>query len=239
MLFISICLITNSCGGQTNKITDSMQKDINRLLPAGEVMVDVMDSINQNQRQQELMQKFQTAVQQNYDWFVDYMKTVPTGQPMPYHKNLGLTESEYAEMQSSFNDVELFSSGKEKVTIQKENNIIQFKASGKLELLNYLKIDLNNNIVTFLNYQLSFSNTANITTETNALKSKWKGYNWKMEEPKDIDWESIKDLQTINIKQYKFTLGQLKKNNKTWLYLKGREIEKGENQVNFELSIIF
>lgn len=216
-----------------------MQKDINRLLPAGEVMVDVMDSINQNQRQQELMQKFQTAVQQNYDWFVDYMKTVPTGQPMPYHKNLGLTESEYAEMQSSFNDVELFSSGKEKVTIQKENNIIQFKASGKLELLNYLKIDLNNNIVTFLNYQLSFSNTANITTETNALKSKWKGYNWKMEEPKDIDWESIKDLQTINIKQYKFTLGQLKKNNKTWLYLKGREIEKGENQVNFELSIIF
>lgn len=239
ILFAIICLLTNNCSCQTNKIADSMQKDINRLLPTGEVMVDIMDSINQNLRQQELMQKFQTAVQQNYDWFVDYMKTVPAGQPMPYHKNLGLTESEYDEMQSHLNDIELSSSGKEKIIIQKDNNVIEFKANGKLQLLNYLKIDLNKNIVIFLNNQLPFTDTANITTETNALKSKWKGYNWRMEEPTDLDFENIKNLQTVDIKQYKFTLGQLEKNNKTWLYLKGREFNNGEYQVNFEISVVF
>lgn len=242
-LFIGLLLLANCSSSQpTDKrplITGNITTDVNNLLPEGKVQVDVMDGIKQNPRQEELTKKFQTGIQQNYEWFVDYMKTVPEGEPMPYHKNLGLAESEYKELQGYMNDIELVSSGKSDITIKKNKNIIEFTASGKLQLLEAVKIDLSKNIVVVGEYELPFSDTANITTDTNGLKSKWKGYTWKLEEPKDMDLNALKNLQSLKAKQYKFTIGRLDKTGKTFISIKGQEIENGAKQVSFELPLIF
>jgi hypothetical protein len=41
------------------------------------------------------------------------------------------------------------------------------------------------------------------------------------------------------MKQYKLTIGKLDKNGKTYLSLKGREIENGARTVNFEIPVQF
>jgi hypothetical protein len=230
-----------SCGNsQTHQQRQAISSDINNFLPNGTITVNVMDGIKQNKRQEELLKKFQEGIQQNYEWFVDYMQTVPNGQPMPYHPNLGLTEKEYKELQGFMNDIELVSSGKTDITIINTNNIIEFKTDDeKLKLLEYVRIDLTRNVVTIGEYELPFSDTVNITDDKNALKSQWKGYTWKLEEPKDIDLNTLKDLETLRMKQYKFTIGHLDKNDKTFMLIKGQEIENGVKQVSFELPLIF
>ena len=71
-------------------ITGDRNTDLSNLLLPGKKSADVMDGMKQDVRQEELTKKFQAGVQQNYEWFVEYLKTVPEGQPMPYHVNLGI-----------------------------------------------------------------------------------------------------------------------------------------------------
>lgn len=93
--------------------------------------------------------------------------------------------------------------------------------------------------MTYGQYKMPFSDTINITTDKNGLRTKWKGYSWEFEEPKDIDISDLTDLESLSIKQYKFTIGRLEKDGKTFMSLKGREIEDGVKIVDFELPVRF
>lgn len=220
-------------------ISGDIKQDLNNLLPEGKVTVDIMDGVKQNKRQEELTKKFQEGIKSKYSWFVEFMKTIPQGEPMPYHPNLNLTKEEYIELQGYMNDIELVSSGKADLIIKKKGNIIEFTGSGKLEVFNSVKINLKNNTVKFDDKELAFSDSLNVTTDKNGLKSKWKGYSWRFEEPKDLDVEALNDLPNLNAKQYKLTIGQLEKNGKIYLSIKGREFEYGAQTINFEIPVLF
>ena len=62
-----------------------------------------------------------------------------------------------------------------------------FRSTGKLSDFDSLKIDLKNNVVIFGQYEMNFVDTINVNDEKNGLRSKWKGYTWKYEEPDDFD----------------------------------------------------
>lgn len=66
-----------------------------------------------------------------------------------------------------------------------------------------------------------------------------KGFNWKLEEPNDLDPEQFKDLKNLTVKLYKVTLGRLEKNGKTFFQLQGKEFVKGEMKVNFDIPLVF
>ena len=68
---------------------------------------------------------------------------------------------------------------------------------------------MKHNIVLFGRLKLSFSDTLNITSEKNALKSSWTGYSWVLEEPKDFDPDKLKGLNALKMKQYKLNIGKL------------------------------
>ncbi len=244
ILLISLLLLSGHSFSQTHQqqqtTTREIKNNLNNLLPNGKIVADVMTSVKQSKRREELSEKSLAGIQQNYEWFIDYMKSYPDGKPKPYHPNLGVTEDEYKELQSLLSDIEFVSSLNSHITIKRKNNIIEFEADNKsLKLLEYVKIDLLKNIVTIGEYELSFSDTINITDDKNGLKSKWKGYVWKLEEPQGIDFDALKDLQSLKTKQYKFTIGRLEKNNKTFMSIKGQEVENGVSKVNFELPLIF
>lgn len=244
-LYIFILLIfLTSCGNSQppnsqNKLTGNIQSDLKILLPNKQVNADIMDGVLQNPRQVELTKKFQSAIQKNYDWFLEYMKTIPEGQPMPYHEKLGLTKEEYAELMDFMNNVEVVSSGKEDIIIEVKDDFIRFKSKNRLTSLDSLTIDLKNNIVSFGRYKMPFADTLNITTDKNGLKSRWTGYSWKFEEPKNLDINALKDLSSLTMIQYKFTIGRLEKNGKTYMSLKGREVEEGAKTIDFELPVQF
>jgi hypothetical protein len=241
---ITLLFFLTSCGNSqtTNsktKLTGNIQADLKILLPDSKVKADIMDGIFQNPRQAELTKKLQAAIKDNYDWFLEYMKTVPEGEPMPYNAKLGLTKEEYAELLGLMDNVEVVSTGKEEIIIETKNDVIRFKSKNKLADFDSLSIDLKNNVVTFGQFKMTFADTLNITTEKNGLKSKWAGYSWKFEEPENLDIGDFKDLSTLKIKQYKFTIGRLEKNGKTYMSLKAQEVEDGEKTVDFELPVQF
>ena len=222
-----------------SRLSGNIRQDILSLLPQGETVADVMDSVKHNPRELELATRFRQAIQENYGWFVEYMKKVPTGQAIPYDPKMGLTQAEYSEMQSYGRSVEATSSGTEKISITRNGDIIEFKAGGKLRILQLLKINLASNIISLENYQLVFSDSANITTDENSLKSKWKGYIWRFEDPKDVNMDALKDLSGLNLKRYQVTIGRLEKNHKTVMTIKGTEVLNGVKKVNFEIPILF
>lgn len=240
----TLLIFLTSCGNSQptnsrNKLTGNIQTDLKILLPSKKVTADIMDGVLQNPRQVELTKKFQSAIEENYDWFLEYMKTVPEGEPMPYHEKLGLTKEEYAELMEFMNNVEVVSSGKEDIIIEVKDDFIRFKSQNKLADLDSLTINLKNNIVTFGQYKMTFADTLNISTDKNGLKSRWTGYSWKFEEPKNLDINALKDLSSLNMVQYKLTIGRLEKNGKTYMSLKGREVEEGAKTVDFELPVQF
>lgn len=228
---------------QTNisrdKLTGNIENDLKILLPNGEVSADIMDGVFQAPRQMELIRKFQSSIKKNHEWFVDYMKTMPEGQQMPYHVNLGLTKEEYDELQGFMDNIEAVSTGVENISIKLTDDIIHFKSQNKLSVLDSLTIDLKRNIVSLGQFKMPFADTINVTSEKNGLKSKWTGYSWVMEEPKNFDFNQLKDLSSLKMKQYKLTIGRLAKNGKTYMSLKGREIEGGAKIVDFELPVQF
>lgn len=230
------CSQTNISG---DKLTGNIENDLKILLPNGKVPADIMDGIFQPPRQLELAKKLQSSIKKNHEWFIDYMKTIPKGNQMPYHVNLGLTKEEYHELEGFIENIETVSTGVEDISIQLTDDIIHFKSQNKLSALNALTIDIKRNIVSFGQFKMPFTDTINVTTEKNGLKSKWTGYRWTLEEPKNLDFSQVKDVSSLKIKQYKLTIGRLAKTGKTYMSLKGREIEGGAKTVDFELPVRF
>ncbi len=242
-LLAALILLT-SCGkSQTSdmrpQLSGDITKDVINLLPEGKFTADIMDSVIQSPRQAELTRKFREGIQKNWEWFAQYSKTVEPGQPMPYHPNMGITEEEFNELQRYMSNIELVSSGTASFRIENENDIIQFKANGRLKLLELVKINLKTNEVNVGKYELAFADTDNVVDDSTGLKSKWKGYTWRYEEPKDISLDALQDLQTLKAKQYKVTIGRLEKNGKTYMSIKGQEFDNGEKQVGFEIPLVF
>jgi hypothetical protein len=241
----TLLILTTSCGeSQTlqeqKALTGDIETDVNNLLPPGKTTVDVMDGIMQTKRQEELTIKFQEAIKKNYDWFIDYSQNKPAGQPMAYHPNTGLTEKEFEELMIYMLNIEFVSTGKKEMEITNISNIIEFQTGDeKLKLLESVQIDLSRNIVYLGEYELSFSDSINATEDTNALKSKWKGYSWKYEELGNLNINALKNIERMNVKKYEFRIGRLEKNDKTFLSIKGLEIENGVKKVEFDLPIIF
>ncbi len=238
LIFLTGCGNSQTTSSKT-KLTRNIQADLKILLPNSKVKADIMDGVLQNPRQVELTNKLQAAIRDNYEWFLEYMKTVPEGESMPYDAKLGLTKEEYTDLMGFMKNIEVVSTGKEEITIETNNDFIRFKSTNKLSSFDSLIIDLKNNIVTFGEYKMTFVDTINITTNKNGLKSKWTGYSWKFEDPNNLDIGDFKDLSTLKMKQYKFTIGRLEKNGKTYMSLKGREVENGVKIIDFELPVQF
>lgn len=236
-------LFTGCSNSQTSvtlkKLTGNISVDLKSFLQNGKVTADIMDGIKPNPRREELEMKFEIAIKNNYDWFLEYSKSIPEGEPMPYHKNIGLTKEEYAELLNYYNNTEILSSGTEDIIIQLKNDTIHFNSQRKLANINSLIIDLKNNVALFKGYRLTFYDTVTIVDDKNGLKSKSKGYRWAFYEPKDLDINDMKDLENLNKKDYTLTIRRLEKNNKTFLHFEAREVTDGLKTVAIDLPIMF
>lgn len=239
LFFFILLFITTPIFSQTSDtLTNVLVNDIKLFFPKDEIIGEIL-GLKTNPRQIELLEKFQIGVQKNYEWFIESIKNRKEGEIMPYHPNLGLTENEYKELNLYNDNVEFIKIDSGKIKIIKLNNTISFKTDEKLKFLEFIKIDIKNNTILFDNYKLEFSDFPNILDPNNALKSKWKGYSWEFTEPKGFDIDNFKDLKTLTVKQYKFTLGKLENSGKTIMIIKGKEIKDGEKSVDFEIPISF
>ncbi|WP_190811676.1 hypothetical protein [Flagellimonas sp. S3867] len=238
IIFIAIGFLLNSCYSQSD-ITEQAQTDINDWLVDGEATVGVMDKIVQSPRQQELASKFQQGVRDNYEWFVEYMANATPGEPIQYHSNLGITEDEFNELQNLIKNIEIASSGRENVEIFKTDSTISFNSTGKLQILNIIKIRSVKNEIEIGEVKLSYSGAVNVDNDQNGFKSKWDGHNWAYEFPEGLNSEMLKDVQYLVAKNYKFTIGKLEKSGRTFIQIKGLEINNGVKEEEFDIPLLF
>lgn len=238
LTILSILTLFSACSQQsTFELSNDIDKDVNTLLPEGSMKFEVMDKVRQSPRQIELTQKFQEAIRENYDWFLEYSSNIEPGKPMPYHENLGLTKEEYSELQGLMDEIELVSS-----------RVIQYNISYSDDKINLIPndttdnkavlIDLSKNTVEFDNQLLIFKDTVRITDPKNGFRSEWIGYQWIYENPKDMDMSALKDIQSLEVEQYKFTVGFLKRTGRAYVQIKGREMANGFKTVDYEFPLV-
>lgn len=238
LLFL-LMLFTNYVQSQSGKITGIPTNDLPIILESKTVTVDIMDGIKSNPRQLELTRKIQSSLQNNWEWYQEYIKTAKKGEPLNYHPNMGITEKEYDEFLKISKDIEVESTGKEDLEIISIDNKIKFKADGRLSIYNDLTIDIKNNQILFKEYVLPFLKKINIEDADNGLKSKWKGYNWAYEYPVITDETDLTSLENLNITIVRFTIGQLEKNEKIYMQIKEQKMENGVKTVENQIPIIF
>ena len=220
-------LIISGCNSESKwEVTGDVRNDLDKLLLSGLSKFNIMNGVRQSQRQTELNDKFKSGIQNNYEWFQNYLKdlNLAEGEPTPYHQNFEMTEAEYSELQQYLNNIELVSTGLMMLKIEKTESIIEITPSDQTHIKK-IKINLNENYAMFDSLKLEFSDTLRIKDDSNAFNSSWTGYEWKLEP--NIDSIDILDLGTMNIYQYKLIIGQLNKKNQTYISIKGREVVNG------------
>jgi hypothetical protein len=226
------------------KITRNIEHDINSLIPSGEITVDIMDQVTMSPRRLELQTKFMKSIKENHEWFMQQQELVEkTGQGISYDQRLGMTEEEWEEYKGFINnmsDIEAVSSAKAEVIILKKNDIISFKAEGKLQNLNSFTIDVKNNVINVNENKLTPIDTICVTNANNAFKTAWRGYKWRYSDPADpIFPTSQEDISKVSIKLYTFTLGLFENTGKTYIEISGSEISGGTQTIKYKIPIIF
>lgn len=229
--FLILFCISLSSSSQNNNL------NIKPLLPEGTYKFHILDSIEATPRQLELTAKFQKAYKNNLDVLNVYFEKLRNKEKADFPKNDQLTEEEFLEFIEFSKDFKLLSSGLLNVTIKYNKNKITFVSSGKLEILNYLEFDLSKNNVHIENNLLPFNDSIVVTQVDNAFREGWKGYKWEFSEPKDIKMPTSETIHDFSSKFYKVTVGTLDKCNKTFMIIKGQEVQNGQKLVDFEIPI--
>jgi hypothetical protein len=250
IVHLILFLFLVSCGQAQNKVktlplTGNGKQDILILLPEGEYQVDIVDKVVMDTKTQIMMQKFQTAVQKNPEWFLEQQQKVKeTGQQLPYDEKLGLTKEEYKDflnLSKNPNSMQMTKSSSETISIKYDKGKVTLKGTGKLSVLDNLTINLQDLTARIENINLSKAEAVNINTADNGLRSKWKGFTWRYEnsnkQPEEL--KTIADYQDLQMKLYKVTIGQLETTGKTYIDFKGSEIDNGQKTVSFQIPIIF
>ncbi len=240
IIFTILCFLSlNSVKAQMDKITGTPLTDLSNIFNQNEFTVDIMDDIGVDPLFNVYVEKLKSSIQKNYEWFLEYSKKIKPGKSLEYHPNFGLSESEYKEFLGMTGGVELLSSGKEKLKIVKNDSIIQLTGINKLKALSNIKIDLKNNQVFYKSYTLPFKQNIHVDDADNGFKSEWKGYSWSFEDPNAPEEFDLTNIESLNIKVVKLTIGQLNKNGKVYMKLEERIMENGVKTVDIQVPVIF
>jgi hypothetical protein len=131
--------------------------------------------------------------------------------------------------------VTLVASSKSLVTVLNENGVIHFDSHGAIPYLDNIKINIQKQNIEMDQKILEFSDTIYVANENHGLKSRWKGYNWKYNEPLVDD--TISD--GLYTKNYSISIGQLYKDGSTLITISKREEADGELTVKFDKPLVF
>lgn len=224
------------CHTEAKKIslTGNIASDLNNLIREGSIVVQVMDSVVRTPREQELSLRMQQATEKNSAWYNDYLLQYKQLRVPPYHENFGLTEKEYNELVQLKLNMILVPSLTQTIKVNKIQGMISFNTDGRIPYLDNLRINTVDNTIIADHYVLSFSDTVFVANENHALKSMWKGYSWRFDEPLADDTSS----ESVSIKHYSIAIGQLYKTGNTLISIIEHESIDGEVNLNIDKPLI-
>ncbi|MBT6513622.1 MAG: hypothetical protein HOK65_02535 [Crocinitomicaceae bacterium] len=135
LLLASILTGIISYSQQTPSFVDSL----NHWFITGQYSADIL-AITPNEKAQQYEKTIQDSIKNNLDWFKEFSKTIKKGSDLPYHKNLGLSETEYQEFLVLRKKKHFGLKGNAKVRIMNNDTCIGFESVGFLIGLNFITL---------------------------------------------------------------------------------------------------
>lgn len=244
--YIFIILLTSSLigcdnGNPLSKCNDLIKKpkhDLPLLLPNGHHTVHLQELKNQKELN-ELSKTVKEAIQKNQIWYLNYMNAnMKYGEALPYHKNFGLSKTNYERMTWLQKNIRYEGYSDESIQVERTANEIRINGSGPLKIYGEIIINLDSNIVYMGNQKLIDYSQVNVKDSSNALGSDWTGYSWKNEHSRSV-LDEEKNIVVTNAFQYKLTIGRLNKTGQRYMGITYRLMENNKNTITADNTIIF
>lgn len=219
---------------------------VDRLLPEGSFTAAVLGIPRPNASQLAVVEKMKLAIKENKEWFLNLMKELKPGEPIPYHKNLGISEEEYAAFMEFSQSVKIDKIGAIALKIIRRDSSIYFEPKDFGDYLKYLVIDLRDQRVMVDSLSLSYKGQITMDAkQTTLVAGPWTGYSWQLEEfkkdgqliapPNKVDPTEIEEL---DIKSIEVIIGKLDHNNQCFLYLKSNIVNKGHVLAKQDIALL-
>ena len=241
ILFLS--LICFGCDNGTKlppckELSNNYKQDLLSLLPQGIHQVNIQ-TIRQPKELVTLQKRYKESIQNNYEWFLDYMNSNMTaGKGLPYHENFGLTKSEYNQMGQLLDELKYETVATENITVSYDSNSIQIDGTGILQFYSTISINQDSNLAKIGVHDLNKFDPIIIEDSNNALASSWSGYTWKSE-PDSVSLKDINDAVNFSANQLKLTVARLDNTGNRYLSISIKMFENGEAIVNKSSQIIY
>jgi len=219
---------------------------VDRLFPDGNYTAEVLGIPRAKESQVAVVEKMKLAIKDNEDWFLKAMKELKPGEPMPYHKNLGISEEEYKDFMQFSKSIKIDKVGTIKCKIIRRDSVIHFEPEGYADYLKYLEIHLKDQTVIvdsiLLQYKTQITKDAKRTT---LVAGPWKGYSWQLEELRrdgqlvaDPDKVDPTEIRELDLKFIEVIIGKLDHSDQCFLYLKSSIVNKGHVLAKQDIALL-
>lgn len=208
---------------------------IKNYIPKSPVNAQEMILSIPKKEQQELeiiISKFQKAIANDIEWFVENTKSLPKGQPLPYDPKMGITKAEYQQILSMNKKMKLVKGKSVKLTFTSlSDNKVKITTDDLQDPLNDIVIgDKETGVTTRYGQLTEFHKINNADPNENAITGPWKGVKWSIQ-------KSEKDFKKKGVaKNIQFVIGKLENKKLGIIYYEVFDVNnKHKDQFNYIL----
>ena len=121
----------------------------------------------------------------NPEWYEEYSDAIKPGEPLPFHKNLNLTDQEYKEYRAIWDKREFKVFEKLGVRLEQAEKDWRILTSGKDVQISLLRYDAEKDVFKSTNGEMK--RIDNIEADSDTILGAWTGVEWRYEEETPID----------------------------------------------------
>ncbi|GLO63458.1 hypothetical protein MACH09_39660 [Vibrio sp. MACH09] len=129
---------------------------------------------------QEIGVRIQQSLQKNSDWANEFMSNLKPGRPMPYHPNLGVSESEYKKFVDGVKTTQLIKVGETKLNFSIKDDTVVLAGLFGPSNSDLVVYNVKQDTVVVMDLPLIERSQINQTKKDSAT-GRWKGEQWKIE----------------------------------------------------------
>lgn len=228
IILLSI-LYTNKSFSQSVIYEDDAIAEIAKWLPAGQYDFQVLEK-DVPPTLKEIIKKYQKSISDNPVWYQSYKEQHATTEVLPYHKNFGITETEYRRFNTEYPKLKTRIRTSKAVSVENTDQKIAFKGADDFKFLDGVVFDKKKNKM--LVDTLITKYQGNVLESDTATLGAYNGYKWKYEKG---NYEAVKALKSPDYACIELTVSKTPAN-KTLFILKVMTIENLITKINSTIS---
>lgn len=207
------------------------ESSVKNYIPQSPVNAQEMILSISKKDQQELeliVAKFQKALANDPEWFMEHTTSLPEGQLLPYDPKMGITKAEYQQILTMNKEIKLVKGKCVKLIFTSlSDNKVKITTDDLQNPLNNIVIgDKDTGITTRYGQLTEFNNINN--ADPNAITGPWKGVQWGIQ-------SSEKDFKEKGFaKNIKFAIGKLENEKQGIIYFNVLDVDnKHKDQFDY------